>query len=550
MAALNEGPGLWAALRTAVVAAACALVACSSAPRPPAIAVLLVGGSAVQDAGGQVQVVRGEAASAARRGEALETGDVVRTGPDGRAVLRLDDGRVEVIVFENSEVRIGSIFVALGEVVVRVLKKVKDEFRAESEYAVATPETTEFLVAFGPDRDYRCAVIEGRVEVRSPKGEWPRATLSRGEVAIGRAGRPVEERALDSQEYNALVERVNAVERAYRPTSARLVVPDVTGFDERGARRMLATAGFEVGPSEGRVTGRARVGTVLEQSPPAGSRLSAGGEVGLVVAVEPTTVPRVTGLPLADAEARLAAARLRTGEVRREITGARPPGEVLRQQPPPAQEVAVGSGVDLWVEAPSVVVPSVRDVDARRAAAVLRQAGLQARGETRLVEGVADGIVLAQRPEPGTPVKPGTVVELIIAERGVRVPDLIGSSQRTLKVSLERRGLAIGQASSRPERRPPGTVVDQRPAPGTLVRAGTPVDIVVAAAYCTVPEVRRLTRKEAIAAITAANLHWSITAFEQGPHPRGASPDDRVATQKPAAGTRVECGSMVTLTVY
>lgn len=528
------------ALRLARLGILCAALAgCATAP--PRVATLLVGGSVVADGGGEVEVVRADAAAAAEAGFELQAGDVIRTGPRGQAVLSLEGGRVEVIVLENTEVHLSSIFVKIGTVVTRVLKKVQDKFEVESEYAVAGAESTEFLIAVGPAGEYRCAVIEGRVQVRSQSKEWSPVSLARGEEATGRPGASVDVRELDRDDYNALVQRVNAIESAHRPSSARLVVPDVTGLPEAEARQTLLDHGLDVGGVTGRITGGTSIGTVLDQSPAPGSRLQAEGAVSLGVEAEPTTVPELSGMPVTEAARLLAAARLRTGEVRPEITGARPPGEVLRQRPEPQREVPVDSEVDLWVEAPSVVVPAFVGLDPQRVAALLRQAGLRARTDNRLVEGVADGVVLDQRPGAGARVAPGTMVALVVAERGVRVPNLVGSSRRVLERTLSGRELAIGRDASRPERASPGTIVEQSPAAGTLVRPGTPVHVTVAT-HCSVPDVRRMSREAALEALSRAKLTGRI----------GHVGDDRqneVTGQEPRPGTTVECGSVVTISL-
>lgn len=533
---LKAPPSRW--LRAAIAGLLCAVLA-GCASTPPHVGAVLVAGSRVQDAGGEVQVVREGSAIPARPGLELETGDEIHTGPSGQAVLSLEGGRVEVIVFEGTQVRLGSIFTEVGKVVVRVLKKVKDKFEVESEYAVAGAESTAFLVGVGPDEEYRCAVIEGLVRLRSPTGQWPPVELAGGQEAVVRPGTPLlTRRELDPGELNDLVGQVNNVLRAYRDT-AELLVPDLTGLPLAEARRTLEASGLTAGDAANRITGTAAVGTVVEQSPAPGGRVSSRGRVELVVEAEPTTVPPVVGLPLRDAEARLVAAGLRSGSVREEITGARGAGEVLRQEPGPDRQVPVGSEVALWVEAQSVVVPSLVKVDVRRAGAELRQVGLRARTDTRLVEGAADGVVLEQRPDPGARVRPGTTVSLLVAERGVRVPDLVGSSRRVLERALAGRDLSVGQVSSRPGRGTPGTVVEQNPRPGTLVRPGTPVHVTVAT-HCTVPNVRGMTRDAAFQALSRANLRGRVGFV-------GQYRQKEVTSQDPRAGTRVECGSTVTI---
>jgi len=463
------------------------LSGCASAPPPPSVTAVLVNGGSVQDAGGQVQVVRAGSPAPARPGLALQPGDEVHTGPGAQAVLSLEGGRVEVIVFENTQVVLGSLFTKIGKVVVRVLKKVQDQFEVESEYAVAGAEGTQFLVAVGPDQEYRCAVLEGVVDLHSPAGQWPPVSISRGQEAVGRPGVPVTTRELDRRELNDLVREVNEVVRA-SDDRAELVAPDVTGLPEGEARRTLEAHGLAAGAVEPRITGRAPVGTVVEQRPPPGGRVRAGGRI------------------------------------------------------------------DLTVEAEGVEVPALVRGDLRRAEALLGRAGLRGRAETRLVEGTADGVVLEQRPAPGALLARGATVELLVAERAVRVPNLVGSSQRVLSRALGSMELAVGQVSSRAAPGAPGTIVEQSPRPGTLVRPGTPVHVAVAVP-CTVPDVRRMTLEAAQKALAGANLRSRIaqggrsgTSGEEGRFAVGTQ-QAVVVGQEPSPGVRVQCGSAVVISL-
>ena len=147
--------------------------------------------------------------------------------------------------------------------------------------------------------------------------------------------------------------------------------------------------------------------------------------------------------------------------------------------------------------------------------------------------------MLEQRPRAGTRVEPGSTVELIVAERGTRVPDLVGTSERLLRRILERRDLAVGQVSSRPARGTPGTIADQTPRAGELVRPGTLVHVTVAT-RCEVPDVKGKARDEAVRAIEEARLVARVAG-------RYTRPQDWVVSQEPEAGTPVECGSAVVI---
>jgi beta-lactam-binding protein with PASTA domain len=97
---------------------------------------------------------------------------------------------------------------------------------------------------------------------------------------------------------------------------------------------------------------RQRVGYVLGQRPRVGARLSAYDTVQLVVA-KPLhgVVPRVVGLELAKARARLAQRKLRPVVRRQQAKGR--PGLVLSQQPLPGVAAAPRMPVTLVVSAPA-----------------------------------------------------------------------------------------------------------------------------------------------------------------------------------------------------
>lgn len=65
-------------------------------------------------------------------------------------------------------------------------------------------------------------------------------------------------------------------------------------------------------------------------------------------------------------------------------------------------------------------------------------------------------------------------------DQGIAVPNLIGLHREAATGELSGRGLVLGTVTTRPADQPPGTVLDQRPAAGQMLRAGTPVDILIA----------------------------------------------------------------------
>lgn len=258
---------------------------------PPTLRSVIVDGRVVPGVSEQVQRLRsGESISAAPCTR-VEVGDQISTGSNAQAVLRLENGKVEVTLLENTkiEVRGSSIFTMIGEVFVSVAKNLRGEFKVESEYGVATPVTTEFRYSVGRDGSVRLVSLEGRVRVLSPSGAWQPLTVSTKEEVIVGPRAPPQQRKLGREEINSLFQRRNQLERVIRPPATqRLFVPDVRGLIKSEARRILKAQGLAVGEVTPRVTGQARVGEVLSQQPAWGQRVTPGNPVRLTVEGEPT----------------------------------------------------------------------------------------------------------------------------------------------------------------------------------------------------------------------------------------------------------------------
>ena len=115
-------------------------------------------------------------------------------------------------------------------------------------------------------------------------------------------------------------------------------------------------------------------------------------------------------------------------------------------------------------------VPDVRLLPMSRAREALERAGY----EMRVAEGSAiDGRVSLQSPEPGDPVRKGSIVEVTIsaadmadAEGGATVPDLRGLALREALLRLSAQAIEVGRV------RGSGAVVDQSPRPGATVPRG------------------------------------------------------------------------------
>jgi eukaryotic-like serine/threonine-protein kinase len=128
-------------------------------------------------------------------------------------------------------------------------------------------------------------------------------------------------------------------------------VPDVVGQSQAAAEADLSNAELAVGTVNQKVSSTQTAGTVLAQSPTAGSSLHAGEKVELTVAQapKPVTVPNVVGAPEAAAVAALKHIGVNARQVTRATSEQAQVGVVLAQDPMPGSQVRKGATVAITV---------------------------------------------------------------------------------------------------------------------------------------------------------------------------------------------------------
>ena len=149
--------------------------------------------------------------------------------------------------------------------------------------------------------------------------------------------------------------------------------------------------------------------------------------------------------------------------------------------------------MQVWLAVPlPATVPDVRGMDRSKAfdtltAARLRLGEMVDRPSERTV-----GTIVEQTPVPGTAVRPGSPVHVWLAvAQPITVPDVRGMDRARAVDTLTAARLRLGDVADRPSDRTAGTIVEQTPAPGTVVAAGTAVQAWLAVAQSvTVPDVR------------------------------------------------------------
>jgi beta-lactam-binding protein with PASTA domain len=194
---------------------------------------------------------------------------------------------------------------------------------------------------------------------------------------------------------------------------------------------------------------------------------------------------------------------------------------------------------------PAKEVPDVTGLTRPTAEERLRDLEFEVEIE-RVVSKRATGIVVAQRPKPGTLYGERGIVVLSVARDPLKteVPDVSGLLLRRAFARL--RGAELRpRAQEVQSREPRGTVLRQLPSAGEEVPVGSPVVVVVASGpeLSTVPNVVGLTSGEASSRLTTAGFRTRVDRVPS------TQPEGMVVAQNPRAGARVFRDTVVRINV-
>ena len=135
-------------------------------------------------------------------------------------------------------------------------------------------------------------------------------------------------------------------------------------------------------------------------------------------------------------------------------------------------------------EGVAVRVPDITNKTKDQAAVIARRSQLVVIADSSdYSEFILKDLVASQKPFPGTLVKPGRRIHLVISKGSqmVVIPDLSGLSPVDAEKVLRNTGLALESKHTRTSKRySSGTVMDQYPDAGTEVPAKTGVTIYIA----------------------------------------------------------------------
>ena len=262
-------------------------------------------------------------------------------------------------------------------------------------------------------------------------------------------------------------------------------IPDVRGEPLEAAVATLEDAGFSTRMGdEPRYDLDVPADHVLVQDPTGEARR--GSTVQLIVSAGPRehVLPPLTGEAEEDALAALDELNVEV-DLRRSHHEQVPAGLVISTDPEPGRTIAEGATVVVVVSQgrQPIDVPDLRGGTLESARATAEELGLVVDvAERRYDDDVPEGVVITQRPDPGSVLFAGDAVEVVVSDgpEPFAVPNVEGETEERATAILQQAGLVVSVQyvdTIFPHRE--GKVDAQDPPPGSEVRPGDEVTIYV-----------------------------------------------------------------------
>ncbi|MBN2553166.1 MAG: PASTA domain-containing protein [Spirochaetales bacterium] len=217
--------------------------------------------------------------------------------------------------------------------------------------------------------------------------------------------------------------------------------------------------------------------------------------------------------------------------------------------------------VTFWLSvrgAEEVLVPDVENKELIAALIELQEKELYPRVQVRYSSDFEKGMIIEQRPSSGTIVRAGRRITLTVSRGPVidRVEDYIGQNLEDVQIHLQtlfasyRALLKIKEPVSYVfDPQPAGTILAQKPEPGTVIDSVTEMELVVSRGprgeLVEVPDFLDMEFQNAIAQLSSTNFPF---IFSVRPAEGEESPGVVVA-QTPEAEAEVPYGSVIQLTM-
>jgi len=337
-------------------------------------------------------------------------------------------------------------------------------------------------------------------------------------------------------------------------TGVCISVPDMVGKPQAEAEALLTGAGLVVGTITSQCNDVIQQGNIISHTPPAGTEVSSGSSVNIVVSVGACiSVPDLLGKTEPEVQTLLTSNNLELGAVVQQCSDTVAQGHVISQEPAEGSILSPGEKVDIVVSnGPCHVnVPNGIGKTQSEITTILTTAGLVlGKVSQQCNDVVPSGKIINQTPSPGTQVEIGSAVDILVSIGPcvVAVPNVIGKTETEVRSILSTTNLVLGSINQQCSNTvPSGQVINQLPVGGTEVSWGSIIDIVISTGPCTrqVPDVVNKTETQARSAITTAGLTIGSVVRQCD----NLVPKDTVISQNPVAGVGVASGNAVDLVV-
>ncbi|WP_324195885.1 Stk1 family PASTA domain-containing Ser/Thr kinase [Nocardia farcinica] len=254
-------------------------------------------------------------------------------------------------------------------------------------------------------------------------------------------------------------------------------VPPVAGLTTDEATLALAAAGFDA-ETRPKASDTVPVGGVVGSDPPAGSKVTKGSTVAVLVSNGKPRVPQVQPGDAIDTVVDLIREAGLTPVQAGEAGSSAPEGTLAKVDPAPGTVLPMNAQVKIFRSngAQPVPVPDVRGKTTEEAIAALTAAGLGV-GETvtRYDRAIESGSVIGTEPAIGTTVNSGQAITLLVSN-AVKIPGVLGQNVAEARAKLEGLGLHVQVRQLTP--RDSSVVISQSPSASSKVEPGTTVTLV------------------------------------------------------------------------
>jgi eukaryotic-like serine/threonine-protein kinase len=223
-------------------------------------------------------------------------------------------------------------------------------------------------------------------------------------------------------------------------------VPQVGGMAASTARTELQNLGFTVRIGPDQHSNTVPAGDVISTSPAIGSSAHRGAVVTITASSGPLmiSVPQVSGMTQSAAKAALRKAGLTPGPVSDQASSTVAAGIVIGTSPAAGTSWPQSKPVSLLVSS-GQPLPDFTGQQFQAAQAEAQAGGYSLTQVAAVGSDAAQGTIVGQSPQPGTPVTPGEVVTVQVSSgpAEVPIPDVQGLDVNTATQELQQAGFQV-----------------------------------------------------------------------------------------------------------